>query len=107
MATNRVQVLALSPVGYDGYQATGTVFPMVEADVKHYEDAGLVTRYAEPEAVESEVTSEGLEGEALLDKLAEAWGIDTPPAEYLEKFPTGPLAELAKRMIEVQTSLNK
>jgi hypothetical protein len=58
---------------------------------------------------EAHVTSDGVvhsSGETIatvpvveLDDAELAWPLKTPPAEYLEKSPDGPRAELAKRIL--------
>lgn len=97
-----VEVVALTVCGYNGYRNTGDKFEMRAYEVDAWVKSGLVVRYQQPEQDESdkEVDDENLSGEALLTKMETLWDIDMTPEKYLEKYPAGPRAELASRILE-------
>lgn len=86
MATTRVQVVK-RPIQVDGKPYTeGQFADMPTRDVARFVNAGLV--------VVAEASQEAETTEASTTTKPE-WKLKMSPKDYLEKFPSGPQAELA------------
>jgi hypothetical protein len=73
-----------------------------EARVKAYVSSGLVAVVGAPEPSSETAVPEVDLIAGTLEQLQGAWEVEMTPQEYMEKFPDGPHAELAMRIIELE-----
>lgn len=107
MTAERTPVTALKPVYHDGKSyEVGQKFDMLTTHVKDGVRTNLVVvrdvsvEIPEPEKVEPFAN----EKEELVS-LQKLWQVDSPdmtPAQYVEKFPQGPVSDLAMRIVELE-----
>src|SRR4051812_8586826 len=101
-----VTVVALVPYIYNSKRyEVGEILSIDESD--HLQAAIAAKQVAKCDAPVSldEGSLDGLAGEGLLEELGALWDFDATPEAYLEQFPEGPNADLAKRIVSVKSSL--
>lgn len=98
-----VEVIALKTVSYECVRyETGQPLMMAEEHVDNHIELGLVQLISDmPESVIAggELES-GNDGEPLT--IESLWKLSMDPEEYLDKFPDGPEAPLARKVYEAR-----
>lgn len=86
---------AVKPIRPYGYRIeAGSPVELKDADVNRYVNAGLVVPVTEEEE-KQKLSLETEQSDTGLPK----WKLQMSPADYLEKFPKGPHAELALNLV--------
>lgn len=104
----RSPVTALKPVYHDGRAYNvGAKFDMLDSHIESHVKAGLVIQREgkageAPQQVEIEKFTSEAEELAALKAQWDTESAEMTPAQYLEKFPQGPVADLAFRIVELE-----
>lgn len=99
----KLKVAAIAPLYHPGIgrKEMGEKFEMDEADAPRYVEAKLIVVLSGNEVVAEEAKVVDMETSSL-EELKKAWDMEISPADYLDRFPTGPQSDLALRIVELE-----
>lgn len=103
-----IRVIARSTTSYNTVRREkDEIFTMSEADVQAYVDGGYVARLSDGSASGEGTPAAGGQNPTSTDPDDPEllWTLSTPPDKYIELYPNGPKAGLAKLILDYRAEL--